>query len=146
MTQDHFNLARFLDAQEQDYNRALNELRSGRKRSHWIWYIFPQLRGLGRSTNAEIYGIFDLMEAKAYLAHSILGERLRQSVNVLMALGTSNATSILGELDALKFKSCLTLFSYADPAESIFNDALQRFFAGERDVGTIRLLKLHSHA
>lgn len=137
---DEFLLARFLDAQENSYPIALDELRSGRKQSHWIWYVFPQLRGLGFSANSERCGLAGLAEAQAYLAHPILGARLREATEVMLAHQSLGATGVLGELDALKFRSCITLFSIAAPSESIFTDALDRFFSGERDERTLKLL------
>lgn len=141
MNPDKFNLNRFLDAQENSYTTALNELRSGRKRSHWIWYVFPQLKGLGRSPSSEFYGLAGLAEAAAYLAHSLLGQRLREATNAMLTHKSLTAASVLGELDALKFKSCLTLFSLATPYEQIFTTALEHFFDGERDPKTLALLK-----
>lgn len=136
-----FRPGRFLDAQERAYLTALQELRAGRKRSHWIWYVFPQLRGLGQSPLSEIYGIADLAEARAYLANPVLRQRLIEATQVMLAHTDIEAASILGELDALKFRSCLTLFSLADPAEPIFITALERFFNGEKDAQTLTLLK-----
>ena len=140
---DEFNLARFLNAQETSYATALSELRAGKKRSHWIWYVFPQIKGLGSSSNSEFYGLVGLAEARAYLNHPLLGQRLKEAVAILLAHRSQNVTSILGEIDALKFKSCLTLLSLADPSERIFTDALEYFFAGKRDMRTIELLKAH---
>ena len=141
MSSDKFDLVRFLDAQESSYATALSELRSGRKRSHWIWYIFPQLRGLGLSANAETFGLAGLAEARAYLVNPVLGPRLIEAMEVILAHSSLDAASILGELDALKFRSCLTLFSLANPAEPIFRKALERFFSGELDARTLELLK-----
>lgn len=140
MNTDEFNLARFLKAQEHSYASALRELRAGEKRSHWIWYVFPQLRGLGRSANAETYGLVGLAEARAYLAHPTLGQRLREATEIMLAHRTPDAAAVLGELDALKFRSCLTLFSLADPSQQILADALKHFFQGERDELTVELL------
>ena len=141
---DEFNLARFLNAQENSYATALNELRAGKKQSHWIWYVFPQIKGLGSSSNSEFYGLVSLAEARAYLNHPLLGQRLKEATAVLLVRRSQNVTSILGEIDALKFKSCLTLFSLADPSEPLFNDALEYFFSGKRDERTIELLKAHT--
>lgn len=140
MKSEEFQLDRFLDAQQGAYDIALEELRNGKKRSHWIWYIFPQLRGLGASSASYTYGVVSLAEARAYLGHPILGQRLREATNAMLAHRSMTADSILGELDALKFRSCLTLFSLADPAETIFTDALEYFFGGERDSRTIQLV------
>jgi uncharacterized protein (DUF1810 family) len=141
-----FYLARFLDAQKLSYATALSELRSGHKRSHWIWYIFPQLKGLGISATSHTYGIASLAEARAYLADPILGQRLREAIEAMLAHPLLDAKSILGELDALKFKSCLTLFTLAAPSDTIFTNALERFFAGAPDTRTIELLKTHGEA
>ena len=141
---DEFNLARFLNAQENSYAAALSEIRAGKKQSHWIWYVFPQIKGLGSSSNSEFYGLVSLAEARAYLNHPLLGQRLKEATAVLLVHRSQNVTSILGEIDALKFKSCLTLFSLADPSEPLFNDALEYFFSGKRDEHTIELLKAHT--
>jgi len=98
---DEFNLARFLNAQETSYATALSELRAGKKRSHWIWYVFPQIKGLGSSSNSEFYGLVGLAEARAYLNHPLLGQRLKEAVAILLAHRSQNVTSILGEIDAL---------------------------------------------
>ncbi|HTF94748.1 MAG TPA: DUF1810 domain-containing protein [Cellvibrio sp.] len=142
MKLDKFNLERFLDAQEHSYGTALIELRAGKKRSHWIWYIFPQLRGLGVSPTSHTYSLASLKEAHAYLDHPVLGLRLKEAIKLMLDQKNSNANDVLGELDALKFKSCLTLFSLAAPSERIFSDALERFFNGERDLQTLKLLKI----
>jgi uncharacterized protein (DUF1810 family) len=137
---DPFNLQRFMDAQASLYATALAELRAGEKRSHWMWFIFPQLRGLGSSRNAEIYGIASLAEARAYLAHPVLGERLRECVRAMLALRGASAVEILGYVDALKFRSCLTLFQKADQAGTQFSTALERYFSGAADTRTLELL------
>ena len=141
MLVDKFNLARFLVAQEGSYDLALNELRSGRKRSHWMWYDFPQPKGLGQSTNSQLYGISGLAEARAYIRHPVIGKRLLEAIGALLVNPNSDAISILGELDALKLKSCLTLFSVAQPSEKIFRIALDRLFDGHFDVRTLDLIK-----
>lgn len=146
MKSDEFRLARFLDAQKNSYDIALAELSAGRKRSHWIWYVFPQLRGLGFSANADTYGLVSLAEARAYLADPLLGQRLKEAIEAMLAHRSLDAASVLGELDALKFRSCLTLFSLADPSEPIFANALERFFDGERDARTLELLKAQDEA
>ncbi|MBS1819075.1 MAG: DUF1810 domain-containing protein [Acidobacteria bacterium] len=141
MPRDEFSLTRFVDAQEQMYASALAELKAGRKRSHWIWFVFPQLRGLGFSAMSERYGISGLAEARAYLAHPVLGPRLRECVTAMLTHAGMSADAILGDVDALKFRSCLTLFAEADPSESLFTDALARFFGGERDARTVTTLE-----
>jgi len=135
---DTFNLARFVEAQDNYYDTALAEMHAGQKWSHWIWFIFPQLKGLGSSANAEYYGLSGLEEARAYLAHPVLGPRLREAVSAM--LPHSDAAAVLGRLDAMKFRSCLTLFARAAPDEPLFAEALQRFFAGEPDGRTLQML------
>lgn len=137
----HLNINRFLSAQETAYPRALAEIRNGRKESHWMWYVFPQLRGLGRSNTAWYYGIENLEEARAYLAHPVLGGRLREISGELLKLEETNARMIFGWTDAAKLRSCMTLFTLADEPESVFRQVLERFFDGVQDPQTIRLLK-----
>jgi uncharacterized protein (DUF1810 family) len=133
------DLERFLSAQQGNYEQALAELRAGRKTSHWIWFVLPQLRGLGRSTMAHEYGIAGRAEARAYLAHPVLGERLRECVRAMLAHADKSATRILGDIDALKFRSCLTLFE-AVSEDPLFDQALQAFYSGKRDAATLALL------
>ncbi len=137
---DPFHLERFVRAQERDYATALAELKSGRKRTHWIWYVLPQLKGLGLSRMSEVYGIASLEEARAYLAHPLLGARLRECTEALLEHSDSPAPHILGDIDATKFKSCLTLFKAADAPQSVFVQALDTFFKGEPDRRTLDLL------
>ena len=146
MRSDEFRLDRFRDAQEHSYATALQELQSARKRSHWIWFVFPQLTGLGRSPNSELYGLAGLAEARAYLAEPILGQRLREATRVMLDHQSLGASAVLGDLDALKFQSCLTLFSLADPSEQVFATALECFFAGARDLRTLELLEARGEA
>ena len=141
MEPDKFCLTRFLDAQENSYPTALRELRAGTKRSHWIWYIFPQLKGLGLSSTSEMYGVNGLAEARAYLTNPILRQRLIDATEAMLAHASFDAATTLGELDALKFRSCLTLFSLADPDEPRFAKALELYFGGERDARTLELLR-----
>jgi uncharacterized protein (DUF1810 family) len=136
-----FDLERFVDAQATAYATALDELRAGRKRSHGIWFVFPQLRGLGRSDAAWTYGLSSLDEARAYLAHPLLGARLREAVAALLAHRDARADAILGEVDAMKFRSCLTLFARAAPEEAVFAAALAAFFAGAPDPETVAMLE-----
>lgn len=143
MQDDPFDLARFVAAQVRDYPAALTELNAGLKTGHWIWYILPQLRGLGTSRMSDYYGIASLAEARAYLAHPVLGPRLRECVNAISAHEERTAKQILGDVNALKFRSCLTLFNAADGSGSPFNDALRRFFAGKSDQRTLALLAGH---
>jgi uncharacterized protein (DUF1810 family) len=136
---DPYNLQRFADAQHGVFDIALAELRSGRKQSHWMWFIFPQLAGLGRSPTAQYYGISSREEAAAYLAHPLLGARLRQSVEALMAwVGQRTAEQILGPIDALKLRSSLTLFDAVEP-NGLFGHALAAFYDGP-DERTLALL------
>lgn len=137
----HMTLGRFLSAQKTAYPRALAEIRNGRKESHWMWYVFPQLRGLGRSNTAWYYGIENLAEARAYLAHPVLGKRLREISGEFLKLKETNARVIFGWTDAAKLRSCMTLFSLADETEAVFRQVLDHFFDGERDPLTIRMLK-----
>ncbi|MBW8744683.1 MAG: DUF1810 domain-containing protein [Sphingomonas sp.] len=137
---DPYDLDRFLKAQEDSYDTALDELRTGRKRSHWIWFIFPQLAGLGQSPTSQFYGIKSLEEATAYLRHPILGGRLHECLKVLQPLEQTSADQVFGELDAMKFRSSLTLFAEADPADPIVEVALDRWFDGRKDEKTLQLL------
>lgn len=133
-------LERFVQAQARDYAQALAELRAGHKRSHWIWYVLPQLRALGRSAMAREYGITDRAEAAAYLAHPVLGPRLRECVQAMLLHAGREARAILGEVDAMKFRSCLTLFAAMAPHEPVFTQALDVFYAGQPDAVTLQLL------
>jgi uncharacterized protein (DUF1810 family) len=133
-------LERFLVAQAADYEPALAELRRGRKQTHWIWYVLPQLRGLGLSAMSQHYGLADLQEARAYAEHPVLGARLRECVAAIAAHPGLSAERILGGIDAMKFRSCLTLFLRAAPQEPLFSQALQQFFGGEQDERTVALL------
>ena len=139
-TDDPFDLGRFVEAQASDYETAIGELRSGRKRSHWIWYILPQLRGLGRSEMSVRYGLESLAEAKAYLAHAVLGPRLRECVRTLNALPGSDPVAVLGGIDALKLRSCLTVFAEASDEDSLFQEGLDKYFRSEPDAATLSLL------
>jgi len=136
------DLERFVDAQEGVIADALAELRSGRKRGHWMWFVFPQLRGLGRSERARFYGIGSLAEARAFLAHPVLGPRLTEAVASALASGERDPHALFGSPDDMKFRSSLTLFAAADPAAHIFPEALEAFYGGEPDPGTLRLLSL----
>lgn len=138
---DPYNLQRFVEAQAHDYAIALAELRAGRKTTHWIWYVFPQLRGLGRSSRATFYGIASLDEARAYLAHPVLATRLAECVAAMNAHDSTTAVEILGSIDAQKFRSCLTLFLAGDPANAGFREALAKYFAGTPDQNTLDLLR-----
>jgi uncharacterized protein (DUF1810 family) len=132
------NLERFVHAQDADgtYDRALGELRRGRKTSHWMWFVFPQLAGLGRSPTARFYAIESLAEARAYLAHPVLGPRLRQCAEALLALPGDDPVAVLGPVDAMKLRSCATLFARAAEDDPIFGQLLDRYFAGVPDEQT----------
>lgn len=138
---DPFDLERFVIAQEHDFARALAELRAGRKRSHWMWYIFPQLRGLGVSSTSQRYGITSLAEARAYLSHETLGPRLLEIAELLLTIEAASAREIFGSPDDLKLHSSATLFACASPPGSIFEQVLAKFFDGTRDAATLGLLK-----
>lgn len=139
---DPFDLERFRSAQAGAYDQALQELRAGRKRGHWIWFVFPQLRGLGRSEMSHRYGIGSLAEARAYLADATLGPRLRECCEALLALDedASDIGAVMGGIDALKLRSSMALFALADPSEPLFDEVLRRWYDGERDEATVRLL------
>jgi len=136
-----YDLQRFHDAQGTVYTQALKELRAGRKSSHWMWFIFPQLRGLGRSDTAQFYGISGAAEAVAYLADPVLGARLRECCQALLDQGGKNAESIFGELDALKLHSSLTLFSRASHGDPLIGAVLEQYFGGDEDPKTLELLE-----
>ena len=133
-------LERFVVAQEGVYDGALRELRAGRKTGHWIWFIFPQLVGLGRSEISRFYGIASLDEARAYFDHPVLGPRLRECVAAVLATSGVTAEQIFGSLDAMKVRSSMTLFQRAAPDEALFTEMLERFFGGVMDDATERSL------
>ncbi len=135
-----YNLERFKKAQEYDYDNALCEIRSGRKRSHWMWYIFPQLRGLGHSSMADYYAISCLDEARAYLADPVLGPRLVEISEVLMSLEDKDATKIFGFPDVLKLRSCMTLFAAVSEKSSVFQSVLDAYYHGEKDEQTLQII------
>jgi uncharacterized protein (DUF1810 family) len=141
---DEFDLERFVRAQDEGgtYAQALAELRRGRKVSHWMWFVFPQLAGLGRSGTARFYAIHSLAEADAYLAHPVLGQRLRASSAVVTGLPSRSAQDVFGEIDAVKLRSSMSLFARAAPEEGVFADVLDRYFGGEPDPATERLLNV----
>ena len=139
MSEDPFDLARFVSAQATTYDRALSELRNGRKTSHWMWFVFPQLKGLGHSSTAQHYGITGLAEARAYLAHPVLGARLRESAAVVAA-APPGAEDIVGSVDAMKLRSSMTLFARAAPDEPVFQAVLDQHFAGKPDWMTDQML------
>jgi uncharacterized protein (DUF1810 family) len=138
---DAYNLERFVRAQERDYPQVLRELGSGRKRSHWMWYIFPQFRGLGFSSMSQRYAIGTVGEARAYLRHPVLGPRLRECSNAMLAIANHSAAEILGSPDDLKLRSCATLFAHVSPPGSEFERLLQKYWQGEPDLATLGLLR-----
>ncbi len=138
---DPHDLDRFVRAQESDYATALSELKSGRKRSHWMWYVFPQFEGLGFSLTSRRYAIKSLAEAKAYLEHPVLGPRLRECAEAVLGVEGRSAHQIFGSPDDLKLKSCATLFQRVSPPGSVFGRLLEKYFAGESDQKTIELLE-----
>lgn len=138
------DLIRFVDAQAQVYRQVVEELTNGRKQTHWMWFIFPQLCGLGHSAMAQRYAIRDMDQARRYLADPILGDRLRHDVRLMLRHKGKSALEILGSPDDIKFRSCLTLFCEAasdKSARSLFADALQQFYNGEPDPRTLELLR-----
>jgi len=137
---DDYKLHRFLDAQERVYDTVLAELQAGRKSSHWIWFIFPQIAGLGHSGMAQQFAIVSLEEAKAYLQHPVLGPRLREWTQLVLNVEGHSAEEIFGYPDYLKFRSCLTLFMTATTDNKIFKDALLKYFVGKPDTLTLDLL------
>ncbi|WP_345713863.1 DUF1810 domain-containing protein [Kineococcus glutinatus] len=139
---DPFALRRFLRAQDAQgtYEEALAELRAGAKRSHWMWFVFPQLAGLGRSATAQRYAITGPDEARAYVAHPVLGPRLVAAARALLDSGATDAAVALGGIDARKLHSSATLFALTAPGEEVFREVLERFFGGVEDPGTLRLL------
>ena len=139
---DPWDLRRFVTAQDRhgSYDQALAELRAGRKQSHWIWFVFPQAAGLGHSPAAVTYAVSSVEEAREYLRHPVLGDRLRACARVVADSGAGSAEELLGGIDALKLRSSMTLFSRAAPDEPVFVDVLDRFYEGVPDPATERLL------
>ena len=137
---DTYNLERFVEAQESDYAIALSEVKQGRKQSHWMWYIFPQILGLGYTSVSILYAIKDIKEATAYLNHEILGTRLIEISNALLQLETDDARKIFGSPDNMKLRSSMTLFSLVPGADKVFQAVLDKFFNGKKDERTLQLL------
>jgi uncharacterized protein (DUF1810 family) len=137
---DPFQLERFVDAQQSVYESVLRELRAGRKRSHWMWFIFPQIAGLGHSAMSVRFALSSLNEAVAYLAHSVLGPRLRECSTIVAGVEGPSIAEIFGPPDDMKFRSSMTLFSQAGPQEPIFAACLQKYFGGELDPLTLARL------
>jgi uncharacterized protein (DUF1810 family) len=138
---DPFNLSRFLQAQEADYQHALSEIKAGQKRSHWMWYIFPQLDGLGFSSTSRLYGIKSIEEAHAYISHPVLGTRLREIAEAVLNVEGRPAATIFGSPDDQKLKSCATLFAAVSPSGSVFERILEKYFGSERDEKSLQVLK-----
>lgn len=135
------SLQRFIDAQQSDYETALSEIKRGRKQSHWMWYIFPQIQGLGFSATSKLYAIRNLQEAQEYLIHPLLGKRLKEITDALINLPSNNAHEIFGSPDDVKLKSSMTLFASLPDADPVFESALKKFFKGEKDAKTISIIK-----
>jgi uncharacterized protein (DUF1810 family) len=133
---DPFDLQRFVDAQAQTYSQALAELRDGQKRTHWMWFVFPQLAGLGRSGMAQRFAVSGLPEARAYAAHPTLGRRLVECARALTDLDTADPVAVFGSVDAMKLQSSMTLFAHAVPDEPVFRQVLDHYFGGAEDEGT----------
>lgn len=142
---DPHNLQRFLDAQHGRYDQAVAELRQGTKRSHWIWYIFPQLTGLGSSSTAERFAIRNSKEAKAYIEHPVLGPRLIEACRAVLSVEGKSAASIMGHPDDLKLRSCVTLFLQVAPEYPEFGHVLEKYYGGEPDQRTLQLLPTQSN-
>jgi uncharacterized protein (DUF1810 family) len=140
MSDDPYDLGRFALAQQRDYAQAMSEIRSGRKRSHWMWYIFPQIDGLGFSSTSMRYAIKSVAEAEAYLRHPVLGPRLLESVQAILGVEGRSALEVFGSTDHMKLRSSATLFASVSPAGSVFEQVLDRYFGGEPDDKTLRLL------
>jgi uncharacterized protein (DUF1810 family) len=143
---DPYNLSRFLRAQQDDFEKALAEIRSGKKRTHWMWYIFPQLDGLAFSSTSKHYAIKSIEEAKAYLDHPVLGPRLLECAEAVLGVEGRSAREIFGSPDDLKLRSCATLFACVLPPGSVFDRLLDKYYRGERDEKTLRLLAIDPRA
>ncbi|RYD52639.1 MAG: DUF1810 domain-containing protein [Sphingobacteriales bacterium] len=135
-----YNLDRFVTAQQSSYAQALAEIEAGRKRTHWMWFVFPQLKGLGYSSTAQFYGLSGIAEAEAYLAHPVLGPRLVQIATAALQHPEKTPLELFGSPDNLKFQSCMTLFACLPQTDPLFRKALETFFSGTEDAGTLRLL------
>jgi len=141
---DPYNVQRFVDAQSEEYDDVCAELHAGKKRSHWIWYIFPQMKDLGMSSMSQRFGISSLEEARAYLEHGVLGPRLRECTRLVNVVEGRSLREIFGSPDDLKFRSCMTLFAHASDENRVFLDALQKYCGGEFDPATLGLLEKRS--
>ena len=136
----NYEISRFMKAHQSDYQRALSEIKNGKKVSHWMWYIFPQIKGLGRSSMSEYYGIQDLDEAKAYLADPILGKHLIEICDALLSLDTNDAPEVMGRPDDRKLKSSMTLFDTATDSLDVFQMVLDKYYHGKKDYRTLKML------
>jgi uncharacterized protein (DUF1810 family) len=137
---DHFHLQRFVEAQEPVYEEVRRELRAGRKQSHWMWFVFPQIAGLGQSPTSRRFAISSLAEASAYLAHPVLGQRLNECATLALGVEGRSAPDIFGPVDAMKFRSSMTLFAKAGPPGGVFERCLEKYFAGAPDPATLARL------
>ena len=138
------DLSRFVEAHDRSYSRALEEIREGRKQSHWMWYIFPQIVGLGLSSTSRLYAIADLEEARAYMQHPMLGAHMIEICGVLLGLSANDAEDVMGYPDDLKLRSSMTLFSQAEPSVKIFQQVLDKYFDGKMDQKTLEILGAHT--
>lgn len=136
----NYEISRFMKAHQSDYQRALSEIKNGKKVSHWMWYIFPQMKGLGHSSMSEYYGIRDLDEARAYLADPVLGKHLIEICEVLLSLDTDDATEVMGQPDDRKLKSSMTLFDAATESLDVFQMVLDKYYHGKKDCRTLKML------
>ena len=136
-----YNLNRFIEAQKRNYNQALSEIKTGKKLTHWIWYIFPQIKGLGMSNISMYYSVDGLDEAKEYLNNDYLKNNLLEITKALLELDNNNPTEVLGYPDDLKVKSCMTLFHYAEPSIDLFKEVIDKYYKGEFDANTINIIK-----
>lgn len=133
-------LSRFLSAQQNIYSQVVKELQGGKKTSHWMWFIFPQIEGLGNSSTAKYYSIKNIEEAKEYINHPVLRERLLECTNILLSINNKFAEEIFGYPDNMKLRSCITLFKYVAPQQKVFTDVLEKYFAGDQDEKTLSIL------
>ncbi|HEY7310194.1 MAG TPA: DUF1810 domain-containing protein [Gemmataceae bacterium] len=145
-TDDPYHLSRFVSAQQDDFHQAMAEISDGKKRTHWMWYIFPQIDGLAFSSTAKYYAIKSIAEAQAYLDHPVLGPRLRQCAEEVVRVESRSARAIFGSPDDLKLRSCATLFACVLPPGSVFDRLLEKYYRGERDRKTLQLLGIDPEA
>ncbi len=136
----NYEISRFMKAHQSDYQRALSEIKNGKKVSHWMWYIFPQMKGLGHSPMSEYYGIRDLDEARAYLADPVLDKHLTEICEALLSLDTDDATEVMGQPDDRKLKSSMTLFDAATESLDVFQMVLDKYYHGKKDCRTLKML------